>query len=308
MITYADITTAAHRTTRHLRTTPLTQIDHHLWLKHEYLQHTGTFKARGAANRLAAAARQGHLDPHTGVVTASGGNAGLATAWAARTHNVPATVFVPTTAPTVKLTKLAALGARVQQVGDIYADAYEAAIDHHKTTGALFNHAYDQKEICAGAGTLALETITAQPHLDTIIVACGGGGLMAGVATAAAQHGITTIAAEPENAATLTTALANGQPTTITPTGIAADSLGASRIGDIAYHTAREHNVQTITVTDEAITNARHQLWQQHRIVVEHGAATAWAALTTGAYQPQEHENTAVVLCGANTDPTDLNT
>jgi threonine dehydratase len=310
MITRTDVEAARGRVVGRVRRTPLLAADAALggggWFKLEYLQHTGTFKARGAFNRIISAAEDGSLDPSVGVVVASGGNAGLANAFAARALGVPATVFVPENAPTVKVEKLRKYGADVVLRGNEYAAAYEAAIGHAELTGAVYCHAYDQPAIAAGAGTLGLEILEdLAGELDTIVLAVGGGGLMAGVATAT-EGSARVVGVEPLTIPTLHTALAEGGPTDVSVSGIAADSLGARRIGDIAYEVATRTGVQSVMVGDDDILQARQLLWDECRIVVEHGAATALAALTSGAYQPGKGERFAVVLCGANTDPATL--
>ena len=310
MITRSDVEAARERVTGHVRRTPLLALNDTFggtgWFKLEYLQHTGTFKARGAFNRIISASDEGSLDPRVGVVVASGGNAGLANAFAARALGVPATVFVPDGAPTVKVEKIRRYGADVVVGGSEYAAAYEAAIDHAKTTGAVYCHAYDQPAIAAGAGTLGLEILEdLASEVDSILVAVGGGGLMAGVA-AAAEGIASVVGVEPDTIPTLSTALAQGAPTDVNVSGVAADSLGARRIGDIAYAVATRTAVRSILVTDEDFLKARQVLWDEYRIVVELGAATAMAALTSGAYQPGNEKRFAVVLCGANTDPATL--
>ena len=309
MITRADVEAAAARTAGRIRRTPMAQIElagRVLDLKLEFLQHTGTFKARGAVNRIAGAAERGELDPQVGIVVASGGNAGLANAWAAAALGVPATVFVPTTAPRVKVDRLRTLGATVVQRGTEYATAYAAAVEHAVGTGAVYCHAYDQPEIAAGAGTLGLELLEqVDGGVDTVVVAVGGGGLMAGVA-AAVEGAATVVGVEPENAPTLHRAFAAGEPVDVAVSGVAADSLGARRIGDIGWSVAVRTGVRPVLVTDDDIVAARRLLWAEHRIVVEHGAAAALAALQAGAYVPGDGERVCVVLCGANTDPADL--
>ena len=308
MITRADVEAAAARAGGRVRRTPVAAVEPggHTWFKLEFLQHTGTFKARGAVNRIAGAAERGELDPGTGVVVASGGNAGLANAWAAAALGVPATVFVPTTAPAVKVDRLRALGATVVQTGAEYATAYAAAVEHATATGAVYCHAYDQPEIAAGAGTLALELLEdLDARVHTVLVAVGGGGLMAGVA-AACEGVARVVAVEPENAPTLHRALAAGEPVDVAVSGVAADSLGARRIGDIGWSVAVRTGVRSVLVTDDDVVAARRHLWAEHRVVVEHGAATAYAALQAGAYRPADGERVCVVLCGANTDPSDL--
>jgi threonine dehydratase len=310
MITRSDVEAARERVAGRVRRTPLLALGDSFggdgWFKLEFLQHTGTFKARGAFNRILSAAEEGSLDPRVGVVVASGGNAGLANAYAARALGVPATVFVPESAPSVKVEKLRTYGAEVVLRGTEYAAAYEAAIDHAATTGAVYCHAYDQPAIAAGAGTLGLEILEdLAGEVDTLLVAVGGGGLLAGVA--AATEGVARmVGVEPVTIPTLSTALAQGGPTDVSVSGIAADSLGARRIGDIAYSVATRTGVRSVLVRDEDIVTARQILWDEYRIVVEHGAAAALAALTSGAYQPADGERFTVVLCGANTDPSSL--
>jgi threonine dehydratase len=272
-----------------------------LWLKCEFLQHTGVFKTRGAFNRLLAARDRGELDPSVGVVIASGGNAGLANAYAAAAIGVRATVFVPRTAPAVKIERIRDYGADVQQVGSEYAEASEAAIDYANLRGALLSHAYDQLEIAAGAGTLGEEMLNDEPGIETILVAVGGGGLFAGIA-AAAEGRARIVAVEPFNCPTLHAALDAGRPVDVSVSGVAADSLGARRVGEIAFDIASRMRPTSVLVDDEAIVSARLQLWREYRIPAEHGAAAAFAALSSGAYQPARGERVAIVVCGANTD------
>lgn len=310
MITRTDVEAAQGRIVGRVRRSPLLAVGDAFggsgWFKLEHLQHTGSFKARGAFNRILSASEEGSLDPSVGVVVASGGNAGLANAFAARALGIPATVFVPANAPTVKVEKLRTYGANVVQRGNEYAAAYEAAIEHVQLTGAVYCHAYDQPAIVAGAGTLGLEILEdLAGKVDTIVLAVGGGGLMAGVA-AATDGSARVVGVEPLTIPTLHTALAEGAPTDVSVSGIAADSLGARRVGDIAYEVATRAGVQSVLVDDDDIVQARQLLWDEYRIVVEHGAATALAALTSGAYQPADGERFAIVLCGANTDPATL--
>ena len=253
MITLDDVLAAQRRTAGWVRRTPVLQAEApatsgpsgrgpasgrtSLWLKCEYLQHTGVFKARGAMNRQLAGHERGELNPMVGVVAASGGNAGLANAWAASALGVPATVFVPTTVPRVKVERLRGYGARVHQVGAEYAEAYEAAMSQGETTGALFCHAYDQPDVAAGAGVIGLELLEDIPALDVVIVAVGGGDLFAGVA-AALDGRARVVAVEPVTAPTLHEALREGRPVDVAVSGVAADALGARRIGNVAFDVA----------------------------------------------------------------------
>ncbi len=312
MITRSGVAAADARIRRDIRTTPLVAFDAagiapaaEVWLKLEQLQHTGSFKVRGAFNRLLTAEENGELT-RAGVIAASGGNAGMAVAHAARQRGVPARVYVPETAPEVKVAKLREFGASVVQIGTKYADAYGAAVEHVAETGALFCHAYDQPEICAGQGTLGGELLEQTGgELDTILLAVGGGGLVAGVA-AATEGRARVVGVEPRTIPTLRTALSAGEPVDVDVSGIAADSLGATRLGRIAHDTAVRCGVESVLVGDEDIITARSLLWQRYHLVVEHGTAAALAALLTGAYRSRAGERIVVVLCGANTSITDL--
>jgi threonine dehydratase len=280
-----------------------------VWLALEFMQHTGSFKARGAVNFLRGHLESGRL-PDAGVTIASGGNAGLACAWAAREQGVRATVFLPANAPAVKVDRLRGYGADVRLVGREYAEALAACEEFAATTGALASHAYDHALIAAGAGTLADEIVARLPDLDTILVSVGGGGLFAGVAAAARHHGVKAVAVEPEHCRALNAAVAAGTPVDVTVDSVAADSLGARRAGALALHAARQDNARSVLVRDKEIIAARQALWDHHRTAVEHGAATALAALLPQpdpfGYRPDPGEKVCVVLCGANTDPTSL--
>jgi threonine dehydratase len=312
MTTSADVHAAAARIAGHIRVTPVFEADpgtfphaERVWLKLEQLQHTGSFKARGAFNRIMSAAEQGMI-PAAGVVAASGGNAGIAVAYAASRQNVHARVYVPETVPAVKAALLQEYGAEVVRSGSRYAEGYETAVKYAAEVGALFCHAYDQPEICAGQGTLGLELLEQTGgELDTILVAVGGGGLMAGIA-AATEGRARVVAVEPDTCPTLNAALAAGHPVDVAVSGIAADSLGASRIGDIAYEVAERTGVRSVLIRDDDITAARKLLWDRYRMAVEPGGAAAFAALISGAYRPRDGERIAVVVCGANTDLTTL--
>lgn len=271
----------------------------------EYMQITGSFKARGACNFIHAHAEQGTL-PEAGVVIASGGNAGLACAWAARAAGTRATVFLPGTAPEFKIAKLRGYGADVRLVGTQYADALAACQEFACQSGALQSHAYDDPHVAAGAGTIAAEIIAAEPRAGTIVVAVGGGGLASGVIAATQDTAIRVVAVEPDRCCALNAALEAGGPVDVEVNSIAADSLGARRCSQMAHQLAAQPRVRSVTVPDDAIVAARQALWDQWRIVVEHGGATALAALLHGAYVPVPGEHVVVVLCGANTDPSDF--
>jgi threonine dehydratase len=304
LIRREDVLEAQRRIEGYVRRTPLLRAEVagiRLWLKCEFMQYAGAFKTRGAFNRQLSTQERGELDPVTGIVVASGGNAGLAHAYAARRLGIEATVFVPVTAPPTKVDRLIEYGARVRQTGTEYADAYEAARDHATISGALFCHAYDQVDICAGAGTIAEEILEEVPDVTTIVVAVGGGGLFSGL-SAASDGRVGIVAVEPERIPTMHAALAAGAPVDVEVSGVTADSLGARRLGDIAFAQALSAPPRSVLVREQAIVDARNELWHSFRIAVEHGAAAAYAAISSAAYQPRRDETVAVVLCGANTD------
>lgn len=271
-----------------------------VWLKLEHLQAGGSFKARGMMNRLLA----GPIPP-SGVIVASGGNAGIATAAAAAALGVPCEVFVPGLSPEAKRARLRALGARVTVAGDNYADALAACLARQRESGALLTHAYDQIEVVAGAGTLGRE-IEAQGGLpDTVLVSVGGGGLIGGLAGWFAGRS-RVIALEPERAPTLFRARAAGEPVDVEVGGIAADSLGARRIGGFAWDIARRHVHDALLLDDTAIRAAQSWLWREMKLAVEPAAALPLAALQTGAYVPRAGEKVCLIVCGANVDPATL--
>jgi len=271
-----------------------------VWLKLEQLQVGGSFKARGMANRLLA-----HAMPASGVIVASGGNAGIATAAAARALGVACEVFVPEVSPEAKRARLRELGATVVVTGASYAEALQACLARQLETGALLTHAYDQPEVVAGAGTLARE-IEAQAGLpDTVLVSVGGGGLIGGVA-AWFEGRARVIALESEGTPTLWQARQAGQPVDVAVSGIAADSLGARRIGDIAWDISQRAVADALLLPDAAIRAAQQWLWRTFKLAVEPAAALGVAALQTGAYRAQRGERVALILCGANFDPATL--
>jgi threonine dehydratase len=301
----SDVAAADRRIRGRIRRTPVLAATGTVWFKLEYLQHAGSFKTRGMMNQILAGAERGAL-PAAGIIAASGGNAGLAAAYAARELDVPAEVFVPVTAPPVKVAKLTKLGARVIQAGNEYAEAYVAAVVQADVTGALFCHAYDDPDMVAGNGTVGLELSEQVPDgFDTVLVAVGGGGLIAGVTAALVGHA-RVVAVEPVSCPSLHEAMTAGEPVDVPVSGVAADSLGARQAGRIAFEVTRAAGVRCVLVDDQGIVDARRQLWDDYRIAVEHGTAAAYAALSSGAYVPAPGERVVVLLCGANTNPADL--
>ncbi len=302
----SEIADAYDRVGTHVRRTPVLDVDADtfdlgfpLILKLELLQVTGSFKARGALSLLSA-----REVPDAGVVAASGGNFGLGIAWAAAKRAVPATIFVPASSPAAKIDRLRTAGAQVRVVDGYYADALAAAEDFVVDTGALRAHAYDQREVVAGQGTIALE-LEQQAEFDTVIVACGGGGLLAGVAGWLGDR-IRIIAVETNGTATLDRACAAGGPVDIEVSGIAASSLGARRLGSLAWEAFERWGDDHVLISDDDVLRAQALLWRDVRLVAEPGGVAALAALTSGVYRPVEGERVAVVVCGANTDLTDV--
>src|SRR5699024_2859996 len=326
-LSYSDIESAAARIAGRVRPVTVASVQpgrphaSGLHFALEFMQHTGTCKARGAQDFIRAHLEEGTF-PEAGVTIASGGNAGLACAWAAREAGVPATVFLPTTAPKVKVERLRSYGAGVELVGAEYAEAATACRSFVETSGALPSHAYDHPLIAAGAGTLMTEILEQVPDLDTVVGSVGGGGLFAGVATAAAHHGVRTVAVEPKNCRALGAALEAGEPVDVTVDSVAADSLGARRATPLAVAAAQSDLVTSVLVDDEAIIAARTRTWDAHRLAGEHAAATAVAGVsgagdsktevggnvdgTTDGDVPAVGEKVCAVLCGANTDLGDL--
>ncbi|MDA8457067.1 threonine/serine dehydratase [Acidovorax sp. GBBC 3334] len=309
MIDRSAISSARLRLAAHpdfLRTTPLMRLSGRslgigcaeVWLKLEHLQVGGSFKARGMLYRLLA-----NSVPDGGVIVASGGNAGIATAAAARSLGVRCEVYVPEVSPEAKRARLRALGAHVVVGGATYAEALQACLARQQETGALLNHAYDQPEVAAGAGTLALEMEEQAGGLpDSVLVSVGGGGLIAGIA-AWCEGRARVVALEPERAPTLHSARAAGAPVDVAVGGIAADSLGARRIGDIAWQVSQQHVQDALLLPDEAIRAAQQWLWHELKLAVEPAAALGIAALQSGVYRPQPQETVGLVICGANCDP-----
>lgn len=307
-VTPTDIEAAHERIRPHVRETPVIEIaagtfgvDYPLTLKLELLQHTGSFKPRGAFNNLLS-----RTIPRVGVVAASGGNHGIAVAYAAGRIGVPAQIFVPTVASAVKIARIRSYGATVTVEGERYADALAFAEAHQATTGAVGVHAYDSVETVAGQGGVAREWENQSPGLDTLLVAVGGGGLIAGIA-AWFRGRVKIVGVEPETSRCLHAALDADKPVDVPVEGVAADSLGARSVGTIPFAIAREFVDEVLLVGDTAIGEAQVRLWSETRIATEPGGAAALAALTSGAYRPAKGERVGVLLCGGNVDLAVLN-
>jgi threonine dehydratase len=307
-ITREDIESAQARIAADVRRTPLMKLDGRalgldgveLWLKLEQLQVGGSFKARGMFNRMRA-----NAVPAAGVVIASGGNAGIAVAVAAAALGVRCEVFVPQSASAAKRARLVELGAVLTVGGASYAEALAASLERQAATGALLMHAYDQREVVIGAGTLAAEVEAEAGVPDRVLVSVGGGGLIAGIA-AWFQDRCRVEALEPELAPTLFRAREAGAPVDVAVSGIAADSLGARRIGAIAWTLAQRHVDASHLLADADIRAAQLAMWSGLRLAVEPAAALPWAALATGAVAPRRGERVLLVVCGANVDLASL--
>ncbi|EFV12003.2 serine/threonine dehydratase [Segniliparus rugosus] len=305
MTAYGDVLAARERVVGRVRRTPVVRVEVptgdgelEVDFKLEFLQHTGSFKARGMVNAVLAARERGALG-EAGVVIASGGNAGLAAAWAARLVGCPATVVVPVTAPAAKVAQLHEHGAEVVQHGAVYAEAYEEAARIGRASGALPLHAYDLPEVVAGAGTIGVELVEdLGDAAATVLIAVGGGGLVAGVASAVPDSW-RVVGVEPAGCPTLRAALTAGEPVRVEVDSVAQDALGASVLGALAFEVATAKGVESALVADEEILEAKAWLWQRCRIVVEPSGATALAGLMSGAVRVSGRA--VVVLCGANT-------
>ncbi len=291
----------------HVRRTPILSTtpgdfghDRPLVLKLENTQFAGSFKTRGVfANLLT---RQ---VPDAGVTAASGGNHGAAIAYGAAERGIRAKVFVPETSSPAKIARIRALGADLHVEGERYSDAAALCADYAAETGALEIHPYDTPATIAGQGTLALEWQEQALGLDTVIIAVGGGGLIAGAASWFGDK-VKVVGVEPEGAPTLHAAIEAGEPVDVAVDSIAADALGARHTGSLVFDIARAGIDDVLLVDDAAIRAAQIALWRDLRIAVEPAAATALAAIMTGTYSPGFGERVGVLLCGGNVDLADL--
>jgi threonine dehydratase len=289
----------------HIRRTPIVEVEgsdfglHGIRLVHklELLQHSGSFKARGAfANLLMRDV------PRAGVVAATGGNHGAAVAFAAMKLKKPARIFVPEVASPAKLERIRGYGADLVVIGERYADALAASEEWAAQSGALAVHAYDQVETLLGQGSVGMEFEAQFPKLDTLLVAVGGGGLIGGIAAWYSSR-VKIIGVEPEAAPTLTRALQAGRPVDAEAGGIAADSLAPKRVGELMFPIAQSYVNRVLLVSDEAILEAQKALWEVLRVAAEPGGAAAFAALLSRRYQPEPGEQVGVLVCGGNTTP-----
>ena len=309
----SDLTKSAieetHRIIRsHIRRTPTLTVEpsdleleaHKLTLKLEYLQHTGSFKPRGAfANLLT------HDIGSAGVAAASGGNHGAAVAYAAHQLGIPAHIFIPSVSPQAKVDRIRSQRAELSIVGERYDDALVACMEFVGESGAVNVHAFDQRETILGQGSIGLELDDQVPDLDTLLVSVGGGGLIAGIASWFAGA-IKVIGVEPRLSPTLTAALEAGSPVDAPTDGIAADSLAPKRVGELIFPIAKAHVAEVILVEDDEISDAQRTLWRVARVAAEPGGAAAAAALLSGRYKPDPDEHVGLLVSGANTDAVAL--
>ncbi len=304
MTSREDIQRAAERIAPYLRVTPTMYLsggafgyEGPLTLKFELMQCTGSFKPRGAFNKILSSSI-----PASGVIAASGGNHGAAVAYAARALGTHAEIYVPEISSPVKVARLREYGAEIHIVGEDYIAALAASNHRARQTGALVVHAYDQPEVIAGQGTTGMEFSKQAPDLDTVLVACGGGGFIAGIA-AWFRGDVRVVGVEPERSPSLAMALVAGYPLEVEVGGVAADSLGARSVGALAFEIAQQFIERVVLVEDEAIRAAQRALWSEMRVIAEPGGATALAALHSGAYKPTPGERVGVLVCGGNTEP-----
>ena len=309
-ISHADIEAAARRIAPHVRRTPLLQVPAGelapvpLVLKLELLQHAGSFKPRGAFNRILRAREAGELPP-AGVIAASGGNHGAAVAYAARALGLTAEIFVPEPTPPTKRARIESFGARLVRGGAAYVEALAASRARQAETGAMEVHAFDHADVLAGQGTVAKEFMEDAPGITHMLVATGGGGLIGGMAAWAAGN-VRVVSVEPTFCPALHDALKAGAPVAAPVGGIAADALGARQVGAQMFPIAQRYVSEAVLVEDAAIVAAQKLLWDRFRLVAEPGGATALSALLSGAWVPPPGSRVGVLVCGSNTDPASV--
>ncbi|MFN7936299.1 MAG: threonine/serine dehydratase [Bryobacteraceae bacterium] len=296
MIDSQSIRAACSLIQPYIRRTPVIE-DDGVFFKLELLQHTGSFKPRGAFHRMLA-----NPVPPAGVVAASGGNHGIATAYAAQRLGVHAEIFVPVISSPVKVERLRSFAASVHVEGAMYQESLQLSKEWAARTGALVVHAYDQWETLAGQGTVGLEMEEQIPGPCTVLVASGGGGLIGGIAAWFAGRW-KVVNVEPELSPAIAKAIEAGRPVPVSPMGIAVDSLGAAQCGELMFPIAQQYVAESVLVADDEIRAAQRDLWNRFRLMAEPGGATAYAALLSGRYKPAPGERMVVLVCGSNVDP-----
>ena len=312
-ISQTAITEAAARIAPYVRHTPIMRLAAGdlglaipVTLKLELLQHAGSFKPRGAFNRILRAQANG-LVPPSGVIAASGGNHGAAVAYVAQQLGLIAEIYVPELTPAAKCARIESFGAKLVRTGAAYAEAFAASQIRAAETGALVVHAYDHADVLAGQGTTALEFEADAPDLTHVLVATGGGGLIGGMSAWLAGR-VKVISVEPIGCPTLHGALAAGHPVVGPVGGVASDSLGAKEVGALMFPIAQRYVSEAVLVTDDAIVAAQRLLWERMRMIAEPGGATALSALLSGAWTAPPGARVGVLVCGANADPAKIAT
>lgn len=296
-VTPDDVEHAARRIEDRVRRTPTVQHGP-LTLKLELLQHAGSFKTRGAFNRVLGEASV----PAAGLIAASGGNHGAALSYVGGSLGIPTEIFMPSSSPDIKRRNIERFGATVRVIEGYYDDAQSAADARRAGTGALEIHPFDHPATVAGQGTMGRELEQQIGACDTILVAAGGGGFIAGQA-AWFRDRVRIVSVEPETSQCLRAARLAGAPVEVDVSGVAADSLGARRLGAVPWSLVRRFVDESVIVPDDAIRAAQRELWDELRLIAEPGGAAALAAIRTGAYAPESGERVVVVLCGSNCDP-----
>jgi threonine dehydratase len=308
-----DIRLAQQRLVGYVRRTPLLIANpvkqnvndiKNLYLKLENLQITGSFKARGAVNKLLS------LPPEQiarGIVTASGGNHGLGVAYASWLAHVPATIYLPHSTPLIKVQKLENWGAKVVFEGAVWDDANRTALEVAERDKLTYFHPFADPAVIAGQGTIGLEIIADEPHIDVLVVAIGGGGLISGISVAAKalKPSIKIIGVEPVGAATLYESVRAGQVIELAEIRTGANTLAPRQSAALNLHIVQQNVDDIVLVSDEEMREAARWLWTELGIAAELSGAAALAALLTGKIHVTPTQKVCTLICGAGTDGID---
>ena len=308
MVEFADIEAARKRIRDQVKVTPCkpsealsdaTGAD--VYLKLENLQHTGSFKARGALNRLL---RLSDEERRRGVVAASAGNHAQGVAFHATNLGIKSTIVMPVTTPLVKVTRTAGYGAEVKLAGENYDAAYQEALAICEERGAVYIHGYDDDDIIAGQGTIGLELMEQNPYLHTVVVPVGGGGLIAGIALAMKEvhPSLRIIGVEATALPSMAAAVEQGGPVTLDPGITLADGIAVRRVGGRCHDICAKLVDDYVTVDDDEIARAILYLLEQEKTVAEGAGATAVAALLAGKIPGIHKKKVGLVISGGNID------